>query len=111
MESQAAQLQEAKIAVPTPCGLSHIAIPSRDLDQSKQFFVDVLGGNSLSMNRRWRGFNLATLVSFSLPRSAARRRRMRSIPITLSRWRPKILWASSSDWKPSAFQRMILGAE
>ncbi len=44
MESQAAQLQEAKIAVPTPCGLSHIAIPSRDLDQSKQFFVDVLGG-------------------------------------------------------------------
>ena len=45
MDSQAAQLQEAKIAVPTPCGLSHIAIPSRDLNQSKQFFVDVLGGN------------------------------------------------------------------
>lgn len=44
MDSQAAQLQEAKMQVPTPCGLSHIAIPSRDLDQSKQFFVDVLGG-------------------------------------------------------------------
>ena len=44
MDSQAAQLQEAKIEVPTPCGLSHIAIPSRDLNQSKQFFVDVLGG-------------------------------------------------------------------
>lgn len=44
MESQAAQLQEAKMQGPTPCGLSHIAIPSRDLNQSKQFFVDVLGG-------------------------------------------------------------------
>lgn len=44
MDSQAAQLQEVKIATPTPCGLSHIAIPSRDLNQSKQFFVDVLGG-------------------------------------------------------------------
>ena len=44
MDSQAAQLQEAKIEVPTPCGLSHIAIPSRELNQSKQFFVDVLGG-------------------------------------------------------------------
>ena len=45
MESQAAQLQAAKMQGPTPYGLSHIAIPSRDLNQSKQFFVDVLGGN------------------------------------------------------------------
>jgi len=45
MDSQAAQLQEARIEAPTPSGLSHIAIPSRDLNQSKQFFVDVLGGN------------------------------------------------------------------
>lgn len=44
MDSQAAQLQGAKMEVPTPCGLSHIAIPSRDLNQSKQFFVEVLGG-------------------------------------------------------------------
>ena len=28
MDSEAAQLQEAKIEVPTPCGLSHIAIPT-----------------------------------------------------------------------------------
>jgi catechol 2,3-dioxygenase-like lactoylglutathione lyase family enzyme len=45
MDSQAAQLQEARVEAPTPSGLSHIAIPSRDLNQSKQFFVDVLGGN------------------------------------------------------------------
>jgi len=45
MDSQAAQLQKARVEAPTPSGLSHIAIPSRDLNQSKQFFVDVLGGN------------------------------------------------------------------
>jgi catechol 2,3-dioxygenase-like lactoylglutathione lyase family enzyme len=44
MDSQAAQLQETRREGPTPCGFSHIAIPSRDLNQSKQFFVDVLGG-------------------------------------------------------------------
>lgn len=45
MDSQAAQLHETRIEAPTPYGFSHIAIPSRDLNQSKQFFVDVLGGS------------------------------------------------------------------
>jgi catechol 2,3-dioxygenase-like lactoylglutathione lyase family enzyme len=44
MDNLAAQSQETRIEVPTPCGLSHIAIPSRDINQSKQFFVDILGG-------------------------------------------------------------------
>ena len=45
MESQTGQMPETKTDAPTACGLSHIALPSRDLDQSKQFFVDVLGGD------------------------------------------------------------------
>lgn len=44
MESQATQVREAPSPAPTPRGLSQIAIPSRDLSQSKQFFVEVLGG-------------------------------------------------------------------
>ena len=67
MDSQAAQLQEAKIAVPTPCGLSHIAIPSRDLNQSKQFFVDVLGGTLTVDAPALARFDLASSVSFSPP--------------------------------------------
>jgi catechol 2,3-dioxygenase-like lactoylglutathione lyase family enzyme len=31
--------------IPAPCGLSHISIPTRDMAQSKRFFVDVLGGD------------------------------------------------------------------
>jgi catechol 2,3-dioxygenase-like lactoylglutathione lyase family enzyme len=44
MDSQAAELQETRTEALTPCGFGHIAIPSRDMAQSKQFFVDVLGG-------------------------------------------------------------------
>jgi len=111
MDSQAAQLQEAKIEEPTPCGLSHIAIPSRDLNQSKQFFIDVLGGN-LTVDApalaRVRFGNFAIVLRHS---RAGRHQRMRSTLITLSRSHPKISWASSGDWKPSAFRRMIPGAE
>jgi catechol 2,3-dioxygenase-like lactoylglutathione lyase family enzyme len=45
MNTQAVHLENERSSQATPCGFSHIAIPSRDLAQSKQFFVEVLGGN------------------------------------------------------------------
>ncbi len=45
MSTQEKELQEKHAQVPTPYGFSHIAIPGRDLAQSKQFFVEVLGGD------------------------------------------------------------------
>jgi catechol 2,3-dioxygenase-like lactoylglutathione lyase family enzyme len=44
MNTQEVHLEDKGRGQCTPCGLSHIAIPSRDLAQSKRFFVDVLGG-------------------------------------------------------------------
>jgi catechol 2,3-dioxygenase-like lactoylglutathione lyase family enzyme len=44
MNIQANELQEGNTGTATACGLSHIALPSRDMAQSKQFFSDVLGG-------------------------------------------------------------------
>ncbi len=45
MSTQEKELPEKHAQVPTPYGFSHIAIPGRDLAQSKQFFVEVLGGD------------------------------------------------------------------
>lgn len=44
MSTQDVRLENRVPTQSTPRGLSHIAVPSRDLDQSKRFFVDVLGG-------------------------------------------------------------------
>ena len=43
MHTQALHSQDEGLGQSTPCGFSHIAIPSRDLVQSKRFFVEVLG--------------------------------------------------------------------
>ena len=48
MNTQAVHSQDKDLGQSTPSGFSHIAIPSRDLAQSKRFFVDVLGGNLIS---------------------------------------------------------------
>jgi catechol 2,3-dioxygenase-like lactoylglutathione lyase family enzyme len=48
MNTQAVDLEDKGLTQSTPSGLSHIAIPSRDLLQSKRFFVDVLGGSLTS---------------------------------------------------------------
>jgi catechol 2,3-dioxygenase-like lactoylglutathione lyase family enzyme len=45
MNTQEVHLQDPGLSQVTPCGLSHISIPAKNLAQSKQFFVDVLGGN------------------------------------------------------------------
>ncbi|HLG69857.1 MAG TPA: VOC family protein [Chloroflexota bacterium] len=37
--------QETTTAIPTPVALSHISVPSRDLEASKAFYVDALGGD------------------------------------------------------------------
>jgi len=41
MSTQEKELQEKHAQVPTPYGFSHIAIPARDLAQSKQNFGEV----------------------------------------------------------------------
>ena len=48
MHTQAVHSQDEGLGQSTPCGFSHIAIPSRDLVQSKRFFVEVLGGSLAS---------------------------------------------------------------
>lgn len=45
MNTQQVHLQDPGLSQSTPCGFSHISIPAKNLAQSKQFFVDVLGGN------------------------------------------------------------------
>jgi len=50
MSIQASQAEATPLSRPTPSGFSHISIPSRDLAQSKRFFVEVLGGE-LKMDR------------------------------------------------------------
>src|SRR6516225_12158794 len=48
MHTQAVHSQDEGLGQSTPCGFSHIAIPSRDLVQSKRFFVEVLGDSLAS---------------------------------------------------------------
>ena len=45
MSTQESHSLDKSLAQATPCGFSHIAVPSRDLTQSKRFFVDILGGS------------------------------------------------------------------
>ena len=44
MSTQEKELQEKHAQVPTPYGFSPISLPARDIALSKQFFVEVLGG-------------------------------------------------------------------
>ncbi len=44
MNTVEAHMENKASTAPTPYGFSHISIPARDLALSKQFFVEVLGG-------------------------------------------------------------------
>jgi catechol 2,3-dioxygenase-like lactoylglutathione lyase family enzyme len=53
MNTQAGHSQKARIDIPAPCGFSHISIPTRDMVQSKRFFVEVLGGDLIADGARF----------------------------------------------------------